>query len=553
MKSIIVGILVCAAANGAVAVNEPALIPAPQKMERLDGAFTLASHLRIYTDPASVETGKFLAGRLAKSTGYKFKVSGKTGPDREAAIAGGILLTTSGADASQGDEGYELTVATNRVVIRAPTQAGLFYGAQTLLQLMPPEIFSTNVVTGMDWELPCVHIQDWPRFQWRGLMLDVSRHFFTKPEVEQVLDVMAEHKLNTFHWHLVDDNGWRIQIKKYPKLTSVGAWRGGVGFGLASNSTTAYGPDGRYGGFYTQKDIREVVAYAAERHITIIPEIEMPGHSLAALAAYPQFGTGDGPFTAPLKGGVNLGIYSPAKEEAFQFLDDVLTEVFQLFPGKYVHLGGDEVPKEPWKNDAACQALMKSEGLTNEDQLQSWFVRRMEKFVNANGKTLIGWSEILQGGLAKNAVVMDWIGGSKEAAIAGHDVVMTPLSVCYLDHYQSTNHEGEPFAIGGYTPLKTVYLYEPLPDGLAPEFQKHILGAQGNLWTEYIPNLNHVEYMIFPRLSALAEVTWSAKSARDWDDFGRRLKTHARRLDELGVNYRHLSVENPNLDPAPQP
>jgi hexosaminidase len=320
-----------------------------------------------------------------------------------------------------------------------------------------------------------------------------------------------------------------------------------VGFKLPTNSTTAYGPDGRYGGFYTQRDIREVVAYAAERHITIVPEIEMPGHSLAALSAYPQFGTGPGPFVIPLNGGVNPGIYSPAKDETFQFLDNVLMEVFPLFPGKYVHIGGDEVPPEPWKNDAACQALMKSENLTNEAELQSWFTRRMEKFVSANGKTLVGWSEILKGGLAQNAVVMDWIGGGKEAARAGHDAVMTPTSRCYLDYYQSTNHATEPRAIGGYVPLKKIYQLEPIPDGLAPELQAHILGAQANLWTEYIPNFSHAEYMFFPRATALAEVTWSAKSARDWDDFKRRLPAQARRLDEMGVNYRHASVENPDL------
>ncbi len=549
MKSIIAGILFCAAANWAVAANEPSLIPVPQKMERLDGVFNLASHPRIYTDRASAQTARFLAGRLSKSTGSHFKVSTKNVPDMAAALMDGILLTTNGADASQGDESYELTVLTNCVVICAPTQAGLFYGAQTLLQLLPTEIFSSNEVKGISWEAPCVHIQDWPRFQWRGLMLDVSRHFSTKQEVEQLLDVMAEHKLNTFHWHLVDDQGWRIEIKKYPKLTSVGAWRGGVGFDLASNSTTAYGPDGRYGGFYTQNDIREVVAYAAERHITIVPEIEMPGHSLAALAAYPEFGTGNGPFAVLTEGGVNPGIFSPAKEGTFEFLDNVLAEVFQLFPGKYVHLGGDEVPKGPWKNDAACQALIKSEGLTNEEGLQGWFVRRMEKYVSANGKTLIGWSEILQGGLPQHSAVMDWIGGAKEAASAGHDVVMTPTSRCYFDYYQSTNHAIEPHAIGGYLPLKKVYTLEPVSDDLAPEFQKHILGAQGNVWTEFMPNLKHIEYMIFPRLTALAEVTWSAKSARDWDGFQVRLKTQARRLDELGVNYRHLSVENADLDP----
>jgi len=533
---LIIGMAALVLAANVLAASEPAIIPQPQKMERREGGFKLVPQTRIYTDPAAADTGSWLAAQLRKSTGWKFRISGKTPP--ELAGTGGILLTTNGADASLGAEGYELVASKDAVVIRAPAPAGLFYGAQTLLQLLPPEIFSNAVVKHFDWQIPCVKITDQPRFGWRGLMLDVSRHFFTKTEVKQLLEVMALRKLNTFHWHLVDDNGWRLEIKKYPKLTSVGAWRGGVGFGLATNSTTAYGKDGRYGGFYTQKDIREVVAYAQKLHITIVPEIEMPGHSLAALSAYPQFGSGDGPFVVPLKGGVNLGIYSPAKEETFQFLDDVLAEVAGLFPSKYIHIGGDEVPKGPWKNDVACQALMKREGLKNEEELQSWFIRRIEKIVNAKGKTILGWSEILQGGLAQNAAVMDWIGGGREAASQGHDVVMTPTKFCYLDYYQSTNRAAEPRAIGGFLPLEKVYALDPVPAGLAPEFQKHILGAQGNIWTEYISNLRQVEYMAFPRLSALAEVTWSPPELRNFEDFKLRLKTDEQRLDQLGVNYR---------------
>ena len=535
---ILIALSLMSLAATAPAVIEPALIPLPQHLTRLEGVFRLTPDTRIYTDPASVETGMVLAGQLRKSIGGGFRLSGKTTPEAAGLIAEGVLLTTQDADASLGAEGYQLTVATNLIVIRAPGQAGLFYGVQTLLQLLPPEIFSRQVVKGQDWQIPCVKITDQPRFGWRGLMLDVSRHFFSKDEVKQLLDAMALHKINTFHWHLVDDNGWRIEIKKYPKLTTVGAWRSGVGFGLATNSTTAYGPDGRYGGFYTQADIREIVGYAAERHITVVPEIEMPGHSLAALASYPEFGTGDGPFIVPLQGGVNPGIYSPAKSGTFEFLDDVLTEVAQLFPCRYIHIGGDEVPKEPWKNDEACQALMKKEGLKNEEELQSWFIRRIEKSVNAKGKTLIGWSEILQGGLAQNAAVMDWIGGGREAASQGHDVVMSPVSHCYFDYCQSRSPNAEPRAIGGFLPLEKVYSFEPVPAGLAPEFQRHILGAQGNLWTEYIPNLKHAQYMTFPRLSALAEVTWSPKESRHFEDFVRRLQTDDRRLDQLGVNYR---------------
>jgi len=355
------------------------------------------------------------------------------------------------------------------------------------------------------------------------------------------------HKMNVFHWHLTDDHGWRIEIKKYPKLTGVGAWRAEAGFGFNPNLTTAYGPDGRYGGFYTQDDIRGVVKYAAARHITIVPEIEMPGHSTAALAAYPQYSCTGGPFEPSMTAGIFNGIYDPAKEETFQFLADVIAEAAPLFPGKYFHIGGDEVPKETWQKSADCQALMKREGLKNEEELQSWFTRRIEKIVNANGHSMIGWSEILQGGLARNAAVMDWIGGAKEAASAGHNVVMTPTAYCYFDFYQTTNHAAEPKAAawGGPLTLNKMYAFEPMPTNVPPELQSFILGAQGNLWTEQISNLKQAEYMTFPRACALAEVTWSAKDAKNWDDFMRRLQVQARRLDELNINYRHASVETP--------
>ena len=532
--------LIVVATTLAVNAGELALIPQPQKVQRLDGAFQITGDTRIYTDFGSRKTAEVLAKRLRQSIGCPLPQSLKWLSSTPAVNA--IFVTTRDADPNLGPEGYELSVSTNSIVIRAPTQAGLFYGVQTLLQLLPPAIFSSNVVSGTDWSVPAVQITDSPRFKWRGYMLDVSRHFYTKAEVETMLDTMALYKLNTFHWHLVDDQGWRIEIKKYPRLTSVGAWRDGVGFGLPTNSTTAYGPDGRYGGYYTQDDIREVVAYAAALHITIVPEIEMPGHSLAALTAYPQYGTGDGPFTIPTRGGVNPGIYSPSKDGTFEFVDNVLSEVFQLFPSQYVHIGGDEVPGGPWQKDPACQALMKREGLKSSDELESWFIRHVEKFVNANGKTLIGWSEITRGGLAKNAVVMDWIGGGQEAASLGHDVVMSPTKNCYFDYYQSRDQDTEPRAIGGFLPLQKVYAFDPIPANLSPEFASHILGAQGNLWTEYIPNLKYAQYMTFPRLTALAEVAWSAREARNYDDFLRRLKTDEQRLDQLGVNYRNSAL-----------
>jgi hexosaminidase len=529
--------------------NDLALIPMPQHVQRLDGEFKLTPQTRIYTDRASRETGEYLAEKLRAATGYPLAVSRKWFAGKP--VDNAILLTAGVPGANSGAEGYELVVATNAVVIRAPDPAGVFYGAQTLRQLLPPEIYSTNLVPGREWPVPSVEIQDWPRFKWRGLMLDVSRHFFTKAEVETKLDEMALYKLNTFHWHLVDEDGWRIEIKKYPKLTEVGAWRKRAGLmrvevepgtndhpAWMAVSADKFGLDGRYGGFYTQADIREVVAYAAARHIMIVPEIEMPGHSIAALTAYPEYSCFGGPYRTDIDLDIRDGIYDPAKEGTFEFLDNVLAEVFQLFPGPYVHIGGDEVEKSYWLRSPDCQALMKREGLKNGEELQSWFVKRIEKFVNAHGKTMIGWSEILQGGLAKNAVVMDWIGGGKEAASQGHDVVMTPDSACYLDYYQSKNLAGEPKAIGGYLPLETLYALNPIPDGLPAAMQGHVLGAQGNVWTEYIASQAHLDYMIFPRECALAEVVWSSPASHDWNDFQKRLAVDEQRLDQLGVNYR---------------
>jgi hexosaminidase len=531
---VVLSLLICAAAG---AQNSTPVIPAPVKVESRDGVFLLQSNSRIIADAGLKDTAKLLAARLRPATGFRLKItSGKT-----KMAAGDIVLMTNDAVASLGAEGYELSVTTNGVAIRAPSSAGIFYGAQSLLQLLPPEIFSSKPVKEMAWTIPCVEISDSPRFVWRGFMLDVSRHFFTETEVEKVLDLMALYKLNTFHWHLTDDQGWRIQIKKYPKLTSVGAWRKAIGFGLASNSATAYDKQGRYGGFYTQKQIREVVAYAAARHITIVPEIEMPGHSIAALAAYPQFSCTGGPFTTDRDGGVYDGIYNVSDEATYVFLGNILKEVSGLFPARFIHIGGDEVPKKVWHNSPSCQALMKREGLKNERELQSYFTARIEKLVNADGKRIIGWSEIREGGLTPSAALMDWIGGGAESASSGHDVVMTPTKYCYFDHYQSTNQMAEPKAIGGFLPLERVYQFEPLPQNLAPEFRAQVLGGQANLWTEYVPNLRQVEYMMFPRLDALSEVDWSPKSAHDWENFKARAGFNEKRLDELGVNYRPIS------------
>jgi hexosaminidase len=511
------------------------VVPLPQKVEVGKGDFPLTSETKIIvdsaSDPALVETARYLATQVHKSTGHSLTVlQPKTSESK-----GNIVLTTNNANVGLGPEGYELAINSESIVIRG-APAGLFYGSQTLFQLIVQA--STNS-DGNSLKIPSVHIEDQPRFKWRGLMLDVSRHFFTKDEVKQLLDAMAFYKLNTFHWHLTDDQGWRIEIKKYPRLTEIGAWRKSIGFGLDPKSSTAYGADGRYGGFYTQDDIREVVAYANARHVTIVPEIDMPGHSSAALAAYPQLSCTGGPFKTDLPSGIFDTAYCVGNEETFSFLQDVLSEVFQLFPGKYIHIGGDEVLTNNWHKCVKCQAVMKKEGFKNDIELEGYFIRRMITFISSQNHIPIGWSEIIHGGLTDKAVLMDWIGGAVEASKSGHDVIMSPFADCYFDHYQSQDHSAEPYATGGFLPLERVYAFDPISTNLPSQFQPHILGAQANVWTEYMPSLKHVEYMTFPRLSALSEVVWSSKASRNWEDFQQRMQSQYRLLDERGINYRH--------------
>jgi hexosaminidase len=545
----------------------PALIPVPKKMEVTEGQFWLVPAVHIEVDAASGDSAQYLATKLRASTGYLLQIRTNNQPSPEKGI---IQITTNGARPELSPEGYELNVQPYAVEITAPTQAGLFYGVQTLLQLFPPEIFSKHPVTNGAWKIPfAAHIVDQPRFKWRGFMLDCSRHFFPKDDVKRVLDEMAMHKLNTFHWHLTDDQAWRIEIKKYPKLTEVGAWRhqskltSPHGDGNPSDNyqpawsvppASAFGPDGRYGGYYTQDDIREIVAYASERHITVVPEIEMPGHAVAALAAYPQLSCDKGHYDTDAKAGVNSGVFCVSNDDVLTFLHNVLSEVFQLFPGKYVHVGGDEVnaavKAQTWGKCPSCQALMKANGFTNLDQLQGWFTGQIGKYVDEHGKSLIGWSEIAEAPLPNNAAIMDWIGGAVQAATNGHDVVMTPTRYCYLDYYQSLDHGTEPRA-QGFLPLERVYSFEPVPAALPPQFASHILGGQGNLWTEYVPSLAHAEFMMFPRLCALAEIGWSPKETRDWNNFQQRLQTHELRFGELGLNYRRdLSVPVGDWKPA---
>jgi hexosaminidase len=446
-----------------------------------------------------------------------------------------MVLLLDSAVAGGHPEGYRLTVTSQGITLASAGPAGVFYGLQTLRQLLPPP--SPDGSAGpRPWFIPAVDIEDRPRFRWRGLHLDVGRHFQPAGFIKRYIDLLAAAKLNTFHWHLTEDQGWRIEIERYPRLTEVGAWR--KESVLRRNLRPYVGDGVPHGGFYTQDEIREVVAHAASRFVTVVPEIEMPGHSLAALAAYPELACTPGPFEVGTTWGVFEDIYCP-KEETFTFLEGVLDEVLALFPSVFIHVGGDEAPKARWKASAVAQGVIRREGLKDEHELQSWFIQRMERYLAARGRRLIGWDEILEGGLPEGATVMSWRGtsGGIAAAEAGHDVVMTPTSHLYFDYYQG-NPAGEPLAIGGDLPLEKVYAFEPVPPELDSTAARHVLGAQGNVWTEYLKTPAAVEYMAWPRALALAEVTWSARPRRDWDDFVRRLPTSLAWLRAWGVEYR---------------
>jgi len=523
----LLGILV--PAQGAIKkpVQEgPSIIPLPAKIEVGRGSFQIGQETIILLASQSAdiqEVAEFLAAKLRRPTGFPLEIRPASGEVPGQAI----LLRTADRLSKLGDEGYQLSSSKNGVKIEAATAAGLFHGVQTLFQLLPAEVEGSGQPEGITWSVPFVKIEDRPRFVWRGVHLDVGRHFFPKEFVKRYIDLLAMYKMNTFHWHLTEDQGWRVEIKKYPRLTEIGAWR--------RESMDDGIP---HGGFYTQEDVREVVAYAKTRFITVVPEIEMPGHCQAALAAYPELSCSGGPFKVGTEWGVITDVYCAGNEKTFEFLQDVLTEVIDLFPGDFVHIGGDEVPKLRWQNCFQCQERIKAEGLNSEDELQSYFIKRIEKFLSAKGKRLVGWDEILEGGLAPNATVMSWRGtaGGIEAAKSGHDVVMSPTSHCYFDYYQGLF--AEPRSIGGYLPIDKVYAYEPVPAELPAEQTRHVLGAQANLWTEYLAEASQVEYMLLPRLLALSEVVWSEKNLRSWADFSRRIVPHYDRLAAAGVNFR---------------
>lgn len=438
--------------------------------------------------------------------------------------------------ATIGNEGYLLDVSHSLLKIIANSRAGIIYGMQSVFQTLP------QIRTNAPLEVPCMKVMDYPAFKWRGMHLDVCRHFFSPEMIKEYIDLLSEYKFNTFHWHLTDDQGWRLEIKKYPKLTSVGAWRAdrrGIPWSESQPSQPAEAAS--YGGYYTQEQVRDIVAYAKERNITIVPEIEMPGHSEAAITAYPWVSCTQQPQTT-ITGGVYppnyQSNYCPANDSVFTFLENVLTEVMQLFPSKYIHVGGDEVDKTPWKNDLRCQALMKKLGDTSVDQLQSYFIKRIEKFLIAHHRKLVGWDEILEGGLAPEATVMSWRGesGGIKAAKMKHDVVMTPGTPLYFDHYQA-GPAGEPAAIGGFNTLKMVYDYYPIPKELDSTDAKYVLGAQANVWTEFISSYEHLEYMVLPRMLALSEVLWTPKNEKNYVDFYDRLQNQLKVFEEKGFHY----------------
>ena len=521
-----------------------AIIPQPVKLIKNTGYFTLPLNITIGAEdnPEIKQPIADLINRLTIPTGYHATLNrGGTGIIQ--------INLNKNPDTEIGDEGYKLSVAPKKVIITANKPAGIYYGIETFLQLLPAEIENASIVKNINWGAPCVAVTDYPRFGWRGLMLDVSRHFFRKEEVEKYMDQMVKYKYNILHLHLSDDQGWRIEIKSFPQLTNVGAWRvkrtglwGEFLPALANEPATD-------GGFYTQEDMREMIRYAKERNITILPEIDVPAHSLALIASFPNLSC------TQLQYSVNAGFRSPTRDDnalcigndsVFMMLDKIFTELAALFPFEYIHVGGDEAYKGFWSDCPKCKKRMSDEHLNNVDELQSYFVKRVEQILKSKGKKLIGWDEILEGGLAPEATVMSWRGmsGGIQAAKMNHHVVMTPWDYCYLDLYQGETSVEPPTY--GMCRLTDSYHYDPVPDSVD---EKYILGGQGNLWTERVSNFRQVEYMTWPRGLALAEVYWSPKASRNWDDFIQRMEAHFPRLDAAEIKYA-LSVYNVMYTPV---
>ncbi|MDP4290174.1 MAG: family 20 glycosylhydrolase [Bacteroidota bacterium] len=522
---------------GLKAANNPVnIIPAPLSVKIAKGAFNINNITKVIvstTDQKAMQVARFFTDRINAVSSVSLNPV-NTPLSKKAT---NYIIFRLVNDQALGEEGYRLKVDKKSVVIEALNPKGLFYAVQSMFQLLPPQVMSPAKVEGIKLEMQAVKIMDKPRFGYRGMHLDVGRHFMPVEFIKQYLDLMAMFKLNTFHWHLTEDQGWRIEIKKYPKLAQISSQRAETIVGHAGGGNKTY--DGiPHGGYYTQDQIKDIVDYASKRFITIIPEIEMPGHSLAVLAAYPQLSCTGGPFKVATSFGVFNDIYCAGNDSTYVFLQDVLDEVMALFPSKYIHIGGDEAPKTRWHECPKCQALMKAEGLKDEHELQSYFIKRIEKYVISKGRKIIGWDEILEGGLAPEATVMSWrgISGGVAAAKQKHDVIMSANGSLYFDHYQA-DPETEPLAIGGYLPLKSVYGFEPIPAELNSEESKHIIGAQAQMWTEYLKKPTNVEYMLLPRLFALSEIVWTPKEKKNWYDFRNRLDNNIQRLSVMGLTF----------------
>lgn len=507
------------------------VIPKPGKVELNAGAFRFNKDTKFVVPAEYTELADVLVDKFKNAAGWQLELV-NIPPSTNY-----VLLTL---DTAMEHEAYTLTVTDQYVEVAANGYSGFLYGLETIRQLLPAAIESNAITTNVKWDIPAVRITDSPRFKWRGFMQDVSRHFFDKKYILETIDQLALLKMNTLHLHLVDDQGWRLEIKKYPKLTEIGGFRvDQEDKHWDARGTPELGEKATYGGFYTQEDIKEIVAYATKRGVNVVPEIEMPAHVMSAIAAYPELSCFQKPIMVP-SGGVwpITEIYCAGKESTFEFLENVLVEVMELFPSQYIHIGGDEATKTNWEICPDCSNRVQEEGLANVEELQSYFIRRMERFISAKGRTLIGWDEILEGGLAPGATVMSWRGfeGGLEASKAGHDVVMSPTSHSYFDYYQG-NQDTEPMAWGGHTPLSKVFEFDPVVDGMTPEQANHVLGGQANLWTEFVPSVAQAQYMTYPRLAALAESVWSTKENKDWPDFSRRIDAMFNRYKVMGINY----------------
>ena len=496
------------------------ITPKPKEINFGEGRFSLNGETSfiVNNQPELQQIAEFFALKINQSTGFNLKIN-------QNAKEKNFILLAINSKLNLNAEGYTIEVNEKGASIKANNPRGIFYGMQTLMQLLPAEIESQSLVNGVNWNIPTVKIKDEPRFSWRGFHMDVCRHFISLEEVKKHIDMLSIFKINKFHWHLTEDQGWRIEIKKYPKLTEIGAVR------TEADGTT-------HAGFYTQEEIREVVAYAAERYIDVIPEIEMPGHALAALSGYPELSCTGGPFTPRIIWGVETDVFCAGKEEVFTFLEDVIEEIIPLFPYDYYHMGGDESPKDRWKSCNLCQARIKKEGLHDEHELQSYFMNRMEKVLQKHNKKMIGWDEILEGGISDSANIMSWRGeeGGIAAANAGNDVIMAPGAWMYLDKYEG-DYKIDPVTIGGLLPIEKVYNYEPIPVGIDSNKAHHVLGAQTTLWSEYIYQEKLSEYRMYPRALALAELTWTQKDQKDYKDFERRLNNQMVRMDGHQIDY----------------